>query len=200
MPDHETLSVYDAKADEYADLVTASEPDPDRHLVAFMQALPKGGRVLDLGCGPGRASHFLAKAEFQVDAWDASQEMARLGRGTYNLDVQVKGFDDLDAVDTYDGIYANFSLLHAPKTDMPKHLNSISQALRPGGQFHIGTKTGTGEKRDSIGRFYAYYSDAELTGLLGDADLSVLTRATGRQVGLDGVEAPWIIMRAKLDG
>ena len=197
MADRETLSVYDAKADDYANLVSSS--DPDRHLTGFMQALPKGGRVLDLGCGPGRSADFMIKAGFVVDAWDASPEMARLGNETFGINVQVKGFSDIDAVAVYDGIYANFSLLHAPKSDMPAHLSRIANALRPGGQFHIGTKTGTGENRDSIGRFYAYYTDDELTGLLGDAGFTVQTRATGRTFGLDGVEAPWIVMRATLD-
>ena len=195
--DRETLSVYDAKADDYANLVSSSQPD--RHLSAFLDALPKGGRVLDLGCGPGRSAHFMAQAGFAVDAWDASPEMARLGCDTLGLDVKVKGFSDLNAVATYNGIYANFSLLHAPKSDMPSLLRRIAQALCRGGQFHIGTKTGTGEKRDPIGRFYAYYTDEELTGLLGDAGLTVQTRATGRDIGLDGVEAPWIVMRARLD-
>lgn len=195
--DRETLSVYDAKADDYANLVSSSEPD--RHLTAFMDTLPKGGRVLDLGCGPGRSAYFMAEAGFAVDAWDASPEMARLGRETFGLDVKVKGFSDLDAVMAYDGIYANFSLLHAPKSDMPGHLRRIARALCPGGQFHIGTKTGTGEKRDPIGRFYAYYTDEELTGLLADVGLVVKTRATGRDIGLDGVEAAWIVMRARLD-
>ncbi len=198
MSDRETLSVYDAKADDYAELVTSSKQD--RHLLAFMDAVKPGGRVLDLGCGPGRSSHFMAEAGFQIDAWDASPEMVRLGRETYGLDFQVKGFADLDAVSAYDGVFANFSLLHAPKADMPGHLTRISKALCPGGQFHIGTKTGTGEKRDSIGRFYAYYMDDELTALLNDVGLTVQTRATGSDAGLDGVEAPWIIMRATLDG
>lgn len=197
MGDPKTLSVYDAKADDYANMVNSSEPD--RHLAAFLEALPKGGRVLDLGCGPGRSAHFMTNAGFAVEAWDASPEMVRLGREIYGLDTKVMGFNDLDAVAVYDGIYANFSLLHAPKSDMPSHLGRIATALCPRGQFHIGTKTGIGEKRDTIGRFYAYYTDEELTGLLGDVGLTVKTRATGRDVGLDGVEAPWIIFRATLD-
>ncbi|MDA8585583.1 class I SAM-dependent methyltransferase [Rhodobacteraceae bacterium] len=197
MSDRKTLSVYDAKADEYAGLTTSFETD--RHLDAFMEALPTGGRVLDLGCGPGRAAKTMADAGFDVTAWDASPEMARFGRETFDLDIEVKTFADLNDVAVYDGIYANFSLLHSPKSEMPSHLTRIATALRPQGQFHIGTKTGTGEKRDGIGRFYTYYADAELTDLLGAVGLSVQTRATGSDAGLDGVVAPWIIIRAKRD-
>ena len=48
--DRETLNVYDAKADEYATLVSSSE---NTQLTAFMEQLAPGGTVLDLGCGPG---------------------------------------------------------------------------------------------------------------------------------------------------
>ena len=44
--------------------------------------------------------------------------------------------------------------------------------------------------------FYAYYEDAELTGLLNTVGLRVTDRAFGNDMGLDGTEAPWIIMRA----
>ena len=112
------------------------------------------------------------------------------------MKIEVKGFADLDATNHYNGVYANFSLLHARKTDMPDHLRSIGQSLKSGGLLHIGMKTGTGEHRDRLGRFYAYYEDAELTGLLANVGLTVISRATGSDVGLAGSDDPWIIMRA----
>lgn len=194
MSDRETLGIYDTRAADYADMV--ENADPSRHLTAFIEALPQGGRALDLGCGPGNAAAQMVKAGLRVDAWDASPQMVRLARDKYGLNAEVAGFHDVTATSHYDGIYANFSLLHAAKADMPGHLGRIAHALVPGGLFHIGMKTGEGEKRDTIGRFYAYYTDPELTGLLEDAGLTVQSRDTGREVGLDGVEAPWIIMKA----
>ena len=194
MADRKTLDVYDAKAGDYADLVDRTKPG--RHLTDFIEALPQGGHVLDLGCGPGTSAADMRDAGLNVEAWDASPEMARLGRETFGLDVRVMGFDALEADQAYDGVFANFSLLHAPKSQMPGHLERIARALKPGGLFHIGMKTGTGEKRDGIGRFYAYYEDAELSDLLAAAGFTVTDRAFGSDVGLDGVEAPWIIMRA----
>ena len=196
MTDRATLDVYDARAADYADMV--KKPEPNRHLTDFIDALPKGARVLDLGCGPGGSAAEMQKAGLRVDAWDASDEMAKLGKAI-GVNIRVAGFDALTAQSAYDGIYANFSLLHAPKADMQGHLARIASALRPGGLFHIGMKTGTGEKRDTIGRFYAYYTDAELTGLLAENGLTVLSRETGMDSGLDGVKAPWIIMRARLN-
>lgn len=194
MTDKKTLSAYAAKAKEYAERFTSAKPD--LHLAAFMLAVPNEGRVLDLGCGTGRSTAFMKQAGFKVDALDASPEMAEIARSENGVEVTVGGFDTLEAQGVYDGIYANFSLLHATKTEMPEHLARVSKALVPGGFFHIGLKTGTGEKRDALGRFYAYYTDAEITGLMEDAGFVVIERSFGADEGLDGTVAPWIILLA----
>jgi SAM-dependent methyltransferase len=194
MTDKETLSVYARKAQDYAKRFSSAKPD--LHLAAFMLAVPNEGRVLDLGCGTGRSTAFMIAAGLKADALDASPEMADIARDENGVDVTVGGFETLDADSVYDGIYANFSLLHAPKSEMRAHLSRVSKALVPGGFFHIGLKTGTGEKRDDLGRFYAYYTDAEITGLLADAGFVVIERSFGAEAGLDGTVAPWIILLA----
>ena len=193
--DRETMDVYGRMAGDYAAMVHLERND--RHLDAFIRSLPAGASVLDLGCGPGRAAARMAQSGLQVDAWDASPEMAALARERFGLNVRVATFDALDTDAAYDGIYANFSLLHAPRSEMPEHLNRIATALTARGLFHIGLKTGVGEKRDSLGRFYAYYEESELAGLLETAGFEILSRATGTEAGLDGVAAPWIVMRAR---
>lgn len=195
MADQQTLAVYAARARDYAQRF--AQDRPDRHLAAFIAALPKGARVLDLGCGTGRASAFMCDAGLTVDAWDASPEMADLARDLHGVDVTIAAFDALDAKATYDGIYANFSLLHAPKADMPANLARIRAALKDGGLFHVGLKTGDGETRDNLGRFYAYYQDPELSQLLEGADFNILSRDFGAEEGLDGTVAPYIILKAR---
>ncbi len=196
--DRETMDVYGRMAADYAAM--ADRPRNDRHLDLFIRSLSAGARVLDLGCGPGRAAARMTQAGLQVDAWDAAPEMAAIARERFGQEIRIATFDALDADAVYDGIYANFSLLHAPRSEMPEHLNRIAKALTPRGLFNIGLKTGVGEKRDSLGRFYAYYEETELTGLLEAAGFDILSRATGSEAGLDGVEAPWIVMRARKIG
>ncbi len=195
MADKETLAVYAARANDYANRFGKGRPD--RHLAAFIAALPKGTTVLDLGCGPARSAAHMAQAGLEVQAWDASPEMARIAKETFGLDVEIKEFSDLTGVSRFGGIYANFSLLHAPKSEMPEHLARIARALKPSGLFHIGLKTGEGEVRDKLGRLYSYYQDAEITALLEDAGLSVISRDFGADKGLDGTLAPWIILKAR---
>lgn len=195
MADRETLAVYAQRAADYAAKFGGSAPD--RPLSAFIARLEPGTRVLDLGCGTGNSAAALARAGFDVVAWDASTEMVEIARTAHGIDANVRAFDDLDAEGEFGGIWANFSLLHAPKADMPAHLARIHRALVPGGLLHLGLKTGEGEKRDALGRFYAYYTDAELTDLLKAAGFTVKSRNFGADEGLDGTVAPWIIVLAE---
>jgi len=195
MADRETLRVYGDRAADYADMVT--QMAPDRHLQSFIDAVPRGGKVMDLGCGHGRSTALMIDAGLNAEALDASPEFAEIARKKFGVEVEVAGFETLNTKGEFDGVFANFSLLHAPKADMPGHLARIARALRPDGIFHIGLKTGEGEQRDTLGRFYAYYSDVEVTGLLEDAGFSVISRDFGAEKGLDGVVAPWIVLLAR---
>jgi SAM-dependent methyltransferase len=193
--DDRTQAVYDAKAADYMKMATSGGA-PSQPLAQFLAGLPDGAVILDLGCGPGHTAAHLRDLGYAVTATDASAAMARIAQQTYGLQVTVAAFDDLDAVDAYDGVWASFSLLHAPKARMPGYLAAIRTALRPGGVLSLGLKTGTGERRDALGRFYAYYADAEITGLLASAGFTVTDRQTGADEGLDGTLAPWIVLTA----
>lgn len=195
MTDRETIDVYDEKASDYVAL-SADLSKGDTRLAAFIAACGPDGRVLDLGCGPGHYAAEMAKAGLAVDATDASAEMVRLANAFPGVTARQATFDDLDGSEIYDGVWANFSLLHAPRDAMPRHLSSIRQALKPGGRFCIGVKMGEGEARDTLGRLYTYYGEDELVQLLSDAGLTVTERHFGQGEGLDGSLANWIMLTA----
>ncbi len=192
--DDETLNVYAEKADEYFEMVRKEANSPI--LKTFIGGLPKSAHVLDLGCGPGVSSAVMADVGMTVDATDAVPEMVALADAHPGVSARVARFEDIEGTDKYDGIWANFSLLHAPKAEMPGHLARLRKALKPGGLFHIGLKTGEGEHRDTIGRFYAYYTEEELSDLLRDAGFTPFSSVTGTEPGLSGEVAPWVCIAA----
>ena len=192
--DSETLSFYDQAAPKYA--ANFSRDTPDSDLVAFMAGVKPGGRVLDLGYGPGNSAAMMRDAGFAVEASDASQSMADLAAEKYGLIVRVETFDDIASHGEYDGIWANFSLLHAPRADLPGHLKAIHGALVPGGLLHLGLKLGDGEKRDHLGRFYAYHQEDELRTHLANAGFSGVVSRTGKEKGMAGTLDPFVIIRA----
>jgi len=198
MSDPETQAVYGAKAQDYAKMFVALEPDRllKRFINAVAQGGAMGGSVLDLGCGPAHASAFMRAAGLKPDPVDAAPEMVALANETHDINARLLRFDEISGRDIYDGIWANFSLLHARRDELPLHLSALSRALRPGGVFHIAMKLGTGEKRDGLGRFYTYYSHSELTALLQDAGLSVSEIDLGSDKGLTGEIEPWVVLFA----
>lgn len=195
MTDRETIAAYDARVETYAGLVERDAPDPA--LVAFIGRLPAGGFVLDLGCGPAQASATMRDHGLRVDPVDASPEMVRLANETHAIGARVANFDAIEGTAIYDGIWANFSLLHAPPEDFPRYLSALHTALKPRGAFHIGMKLGSGARRDRLGRFYAYYTEAELTGHLETAGFTILDSAKGEDMGLAGDVEPWITLTAQ---
>lgn len=195
MSDAETIAVYDKRAQDYADRFSPLKED--RHLTAFIEKLPAASPVLDLGCGPGNAAARLADAGFTVDAWDAAPGMVAMTARHNGVTARLAQFDDLDATRHYGGIWANFSLLHAPRAAFPCHIAAISKALRPGGVFHIGMKTGTDADRDGLGRAYTYYSIAELEDALLQTGFTVISQHTGQDAGFAGTVDPWVILLAE---
>lgn len=190
--DRETLQVYGRKVADYARMARRTATDP--RLAAFIDAMPAGGHVLDLGCGPGLAAAEMARRGLRVLATDATPEMVALAAGHPGVTARCETFDAIAGEALHDGIWAGFSLLHAARTALPDHLAAICRALKPGGQFWIGMKTGTGTRRDSLGRLYTYCTEAELNRLLTAAGLIPTQSWTGADPGLDGVTAPWVVI------
>ena len=145
----------------------------------------------------------LADAGHEVLATDASAEMVRLAGRHPGVKARQATFDDLGALPpaSLDGVWANFSLLHAPRDRFDAHLADIATALRPGGLFHIGMKTGKDSARDALGRSYTYYSAVDLTARLDAQGFEILEQSQGAEAGLAGAVEPWItLLTRKTDG
>lgn len=197
MSDDETIQVYNDRVDQYVNCFAPGEADPD--LEAFIDMMPHAARVLDLGCGPAMASVFMRAAGLNPDPVDASVEMVRIANETHDINARVAQFTDVQDVAQYDGVWANFSLLHAPRDAMPTHLSALNTALKPDGVLHLGLKLGQGEERDKIGRFYTYYTEVELNDLLSGAGFTIAHTRQDSGMGMAGTDDPFIIIRATKD-
>ena len=192
MIDETTIKVYDTKAAEYAGNFDLKEPSGS--LKTFMNHLQSGGRVLDWGCGPGMFSYHLKAGGFDPDPIDASAEMVALAREKYGLDARQGTFADPLDPESYHGVWANFSLLHAPRADLTGHIAAAHAALRPDGIVHIGMKRGRGEKRDKFGRRYTYVETEELTRILESTGFEILKTHEGAEAGLAGTVDPFVLV------
>lgn len=193
--DTKTIDVYRERVSDYQDLT--AEATDYRNLQNFIDRLPAGSRVFDIGAGPGHDAVQMSEAGLTVVALEPTPEFADLIE-KQGIRVQRKTFSEIDEVKYFDGAWASFSLLHAKRADMPLHLEQIAQALKPGSPFVLGMKTGSGEIRDDLGRFYSYYTVNELTELLQDAGFTVEATNEGVARGLAGNKDPYVIIEAVL--
>ena len=60
--------------------------------------------------------------------------------------VRVMRFDELDALEVYDAIWASASLLHIPRSSLPEILALVFEALKPGGLHFASYKGGGAQK------------------------------------------------------
>lgn len=191
--DRETADFYAARGQEWA---AALPREWHAALDGFLDRLPPGARILELGCGDGRdAARMLARG-FTVDVTDGVAEMAAMAAARIGHPARVLRFEDLAAVTEYGAIHANASLLHVPLAHLPDVLVRIYRALRPGGLHFASFKGGAGEacggSRDEHGRFYSYLSRAELEGAYAAAGFTRfgVEEEIGRSWG--GAVTPWL--------
>ncbi|MDA5093183.1 class I SAM-dependent methyltransferase [Aliiroseovarius sp. KMU-50] len=191
--DRQTLKVYDTQAAEYETRV-AQRSTPG--LSEFITALPQSAYVLDLGCGPGLSARAMMDHGLTVDAVDGSPAMVARA-SELGVSARQELFQDVSGTAEFNGIFANFSLLHMPRCDMPDMLNRLHTLMKPEGIIHIGLKLGSGEARDRLGRFYAYYQQDEIEALLTSAGFLPYAHILGAGEGLDGWSSEWIVIQAK---
>jgi len=152
--DDGTLQFYRDNAQAYADWAKA----PSTRLVRFLGLLPPGGSILELGCGAGNHSAVMLSEGFAVRATDGSPEMAAIASRRLGHPVEAMLFDQLDAREAYDGVWASACLLHVPRDELESILGRIHRALKPSGVFYASFKIGDGDGRDNLGRYYNYPS------------------------------------------
>ena len=148
----QTIRYYDEHAEEHADRTASAEMLPFYTL--FLEAIPRGGAILDAGCGSGRATKFFVEHGYQVTAIDASPGYAAEAHKRTGLRVRVLRFQDLDYQSAFDGVWASASLLHVPRAQLVGVLNLVANALKPGGIIQLSLKYGTEERLDEKNRYF----------------------------------------------
>ncbi|MDM9621053.1 class I SAM-dependent methyltransferase [Rhizobium sp. S96] len=189
-----TFSFYRQNAVDYA---ARNRTLPIRRLDAFLSALPAGASIIELGCGGGQDSVYMLSQGFEVTPTDGSAELAAKAEALLGRPVQVMRFDELDAEDAFDGTWAEASLLHVPRTELPGVLERIRRALKPGGILHATFKAGDAEGHDGFGRYYNYLSAELLSDMLGGSGWHQIVISETDGTGYDRKPTRWLAMRAQ---
>lgn len=133
----------------------------------FLAHLPKGGTILDAGCGAGRDSKAFIDKGFDVTAIDASANLAKVAEAFTGRPVAVMRFQEVPWEKAFDGIWACASLLHVPKCELPDVFRRLARALKPGGILYASFKSGTGERTDAkSGRLFTDMTEDDVRELV----------------------------------
>ncbi|MBI2512720.1 MAG: class I SAM-dependent methyltransferase [Opitutae bacterium] len=105
---------------------------------AWARSLPRGGAVLDLGCGHGvPITQTLVEEGFAVHGIDASATLlAELRRRFPNVVTERRAVEESDFFSrTFDGIVACGLMFLLPPEAQTLLVRKVARALNPGGQF-----------------------------------------------------------------
>lgn len=155
----------------------------------FCKLLKPGSAILDVGCGGGFKTKFLADRGFAVKGTDFSESMiAAAGRKYPTLDFAVRDLHDIDQEPgTYDAIFAQAVLLHIKKIEVLDVLAKMKSRLNAGGFIYVAVKAHREGKPDEevvkendygyeYERFFSYYSMTELENYFRELDMVVVSQ------------------------
>lgn len=151
-----TLEFYDENANNFA--VNTQNVNFKRIQDRFANQIRTGGRILDFGCGSGRDTKYFMERGFCVDAVDGSEKICEIASTFTGSPVRKMLFQELDAVDLYDGIWACSSILHLPKTELKGVLGKMCRALKLDGIIYTSFKYGKFEGIRN-GRYFTDFTE-----------------------------------------
>lgn len=172
-----TIQTYIEQHDDYKDFInnfykTHEEKGNDFAINSFMECLPAGGSVLDIGCCTGWHAYMLYEAGFVVTAMDSSEKyVSELDSNKVNA--IVGGVADINFEKLFDGIVLSWMLHHLHRDGIDIALKKIYRALKKDGWLYLSTVEESQDYRDTVGRLYITFTELELKDLLSSHGFAV---------------------------
>jgi SAM-dependent methyltransferase len=187
-----TLAHYDANAAGFWE--GTREHDVSQNIAALLRHLRGTApfSILDFGCGPGRDLMAFRALGHEAIGLEGSRELAALARQHSGCEVWRQDFLRLELpAGRFDGIFANASLFHVPKSELPRVLRDLRAALKPEGVLFSSNPRGNNEEGWNRGRYGAYHDLAAWRGYLEAAGFAELEHYY-RPPGLPLEQQPWL--------
>ena len=151
-----TINYYNQNAENFI----ANTQNADMHPTQerFLRLLDANTSILDFGCGSGRDTKYFLEKGYQVKATDGSSELCRLASEFTGIKVKEMLFQELDAINQYDGIWACSSILHLPKKELLPVIWKMCEALKDNGIIYTSFKYGDFEGERN-GRYFTDFTE-----------------------------------------
>ena len=151
----DTIEYYNKNAEHFAEETFLVDFTATQN--RFLSKLSAGASVLDFGCGSGRDAKYFSDKGYLVEATDGSEELCRLAREYTGIGVSQMLFEELDACEKYDGIWACASILHLRKEALKNVLKKMAAALKTDGIVYASFKYGNFEGERN-GRYFSDFT------------------------------------------
>lgn len=152
----------------------------------FLSYLRSGDKILDIGCGAGVKTKYLSEKGFEVVGIDLSEEMIEIAKEYCpKASYFVKDIKEPINLGVFDGIFAQAVLLHIPKSEIIKVLQSLNNSLKSGGHMYMAVKElKPGEKEEqniiendyghNYERFFSFFTVDEMKDNLTSLNMKIL--------------------------
>ncbi|PPK67627.1 class I SAM-dependent methyltransferase [Actinokineospora auranticolor] len=202
-----TRAFYDALAVDYAEMFAGEPSDPlGRAVLGSFGRFVGSGPAVDVGCGPGRVTGYLADLGVSVYGVDLSPEMVKIARGERpDLRFEVGSMWDLGLADgSLAGLSAWYSVIHTPAPEVGDLLAEFGRMLRVGGHLVLGFQIGDEPLRlerplgHDVSLDFNRLRPAWVVGLLEERGFEVVVRV--EREALEGETAPQAYLIARRQG
>ena len=181
----------------YSSSNVSEDVKPSQIISLIWKNFLSGGSVLDLGCGQGRDSLFLAKNNFSVTAIDSSEvainqvEVKKNELCLNNLELICGDISDFEIVhDKYDVIICRNVLNFLDKKIALELINSIKTNSKIGAYIVIDVFTKNDPSFLSVNKFDCYFEEQELLKIFSDFKVVYYLENIILDNGHPGFEAP----------
>ena len=187
-----TLAHYDQRAESFRE--GTRDHDVSQNVDALLrhiEGVPPFA-ILDLGCGPGRDLAGFRRLGHAPVGVEGAPRLAAMARSHSGCEVWEQDFLalELPAV-RFDGIFANASLFHVPRAELPRVLRELHAALKPRGVLFSSNPRGHNEEGWNAGRYGAWHDLEAWRGFMTAAGFDELEHYY-RPTGLPREQQPWL--------